>query len=319
MSQNDTLFLYMGIKNLIGTLALVTCSAIQAKEPVAITFDTTSASFKAITANIWASNSQQWDCPNLGQAYYDYTLYDAARKKGSDATLELRGFDIDATDLFSSFKGGIDNATPQNGVFGPLNKRLQIYISKYIKKDKNSFVVYGADKREKQIHQFTGVITVEKVVQTAVQTSNTKGDTTEFTLIARYQLKEDKDDEGSGIFEGTYCAKVKAQMRYDFLSNTLKREIWTNDDKEGSYNYTNRNFVGEWTGYVTKEKLKAIWGDNTLPFPQDFKIGIGEGLNEKYMDMDWESYLDTDSETEAVYNDEGEKTGYKQKDEWWGK
>ncbi len=302
--------------------AVIISSYTHAAEPIELDFDTTGIFYNVRDA-MWKQPSERsalWETVDFSTYYYNYLIWDYYSQNGNDVTKDLRGFNIDVVDLFSSYTGNSANASPQNGVFGPLYKRLQIYISDFSKQDKDqSITIYGASKRGKQIHQFTGTVKIEKILRRRRNDNEAKGDTVSYTLIGSYVIKEDKSQEGAGVFKGIYSANVKAELRYDFLKNSLKREIWNNNQGEPEYGYSNRNFVGTWTSYATGEQLKAIWGDNQLPFPLDFKIGIGEHPNPKYIDADWENYLNPENETEASYDEEGNQNGYKLIDEWWNR
>lgn len=308
-------------KIILLAFTLLSVSA-NATEPIEIEFDTTGV-FEDVKDAAWGAPSERsplWGISDFSRHYENYLMWENYSKNGCDATKDLRGFSIDVVDLFSSYTGNALNAFPQNGVFGPTNKRIQVYVSDFSRQEKDqNITLYGATKRGKQVRQFTGVVKVQKILRRRKTDTEAKGDTVNYTLIATYEIKEDKSLEDAGVFRGIFSANVKAELRYDFLKNSLTREIWNNNSGEGSYAYSNRNFVGTWTSYETGEQLKAIWGDNKLPFPLDFKIGIGELPNEKYIDAEWESYLNNESETVATYDDEGNQNGYKQKDEWWNR
>lgn len=293
-----------------------------AAESIEIDFDTTGVfeDVKDAIRTLPTERSPLWGITDFSKHYSNYLLWENYSKNGSDVTNDLRGFSVDVVDLFSSYAGNTVNAFPQNGVFGPLNKRLQVYVSDFSKQEKDqSITIYGATKRGRQTYQFTGKVKVERVLKHKIENSEEKGDSINYTLIASYEIREADDQEGAGVFRGTYAARVKAELRYDFLRNSLTREIWCNNNGEGKYGYSNRNFVGTWTSYNTGEQLKAIWGDNALPFPLDFRIGVGEHPNEKYIDSDWEMYLNPDTETKATYDEDGNQNGYKQIDEWWNR
>lgn len=294
----------------------------QATEPIEVEFDTTGI-FEDVKDAVWGQPSERsplWETVDFSNHYSNYLIWENYIQNGEDATQDLRGFNIDVVDIFSSYTGNSVNAVPQNGIFGPLNKRLQVYVSDFSKPEKDqSITIYGATKRGKQIHQFVGNIKIKKILRRRNVNAEQATDTTRYTMIGSYEIKEDKNNEGAGVFRGTFAANVKAELRYDYLKDSLKREIWSNNQYEGSYGYSNRNFVGTWTSYSTGEQMKTIWGDNQLPFPLDFKIGVGEHLNNKYVDNDWQNYLNPESETEATFDEEGNTTGYKQVDEWWNR
>lgn len=319
--DKTSLFLDNGMKHKIIGIALLATGEALATRPIVLDADTTSQNFKEEEAGIWnepGKDSRLWEVADFSEAYQRHIICESIRSNGVDATLDLKGFTLDAVDLFSSFQGGRQHAMPQNGIFGFRNKRLQIYISDYCKPEgKNTILVYGASKRGMQIHHFEGKITIRQILKSTNTNHNTPKDSIRYPLVADYELAEDRQEEGSGTFRGTFCADVRAELHYDYLDNKLKREIWTNNANEGQYGYSNRNFVGTWTSNSTGEKLKAIWGDNALPYALDFQIGVGEEPNEKYIDADWEQYLNTDNEIEEVVDDEGEPQGFKMKDEWW--
>lgn len=301
-------------------LMLACCTSAYGINPITINFDTASKQFEEFKEAIARPPKQEsglWKETDFSQAYKHYVEWTYAQRNGSDVTLDLRGYSIDATDLFSSFTNGNKHALPQNGVFGPLNRRLQVFLSDNIQQtDSKTFLVYGSTKRANQVHDYTGTITIDKILKTKKADNNAK-DTLNHVLIGHYVLEEDPSEEGSGIFQGTFCATLNVEVRYDFLSNKLMRDIWVLHDD--TYGYSNRNFVGTWTSHNTGETLKAIWGDNALPFPLDFAIGVGVKLNEKYIDNDWHYYQHPEKEQEDVYDEEGNPSGKKQKVEWWKK
>ncbi|MCQ2191524.1 MAG: hypothetical protein MJZ23_01500 [Paludibacteraceae bacterium] len=297
---------------------------VEAAEPLTLELDTTTTLFGETKQAMWGmpdSSSTLWEEQDFSKALNDYLMWDGYRQGAKNVTNDLKGYEANAIDLYSSHIRKGDNAMPYNGVFGPRNKRLQVYVSDYTRTGAdNAIRVFGVTKRGKQTHPFTGSIKVQKVLQTPKAAElRTKTDTASYTLLATYELEEDRNEEGTGILKGSYYAKVNVLATFNFMTNELKRQILTDRDGADNYGYSNRNFVGTWTSYRTGETLKAIWGDNLLPFSLDFRIGIGEVLNEKYVDNDWKKYSDNDSEIEAVYDEEGEQIGIKQKDEWWNR
>lgn len=238
--------------------------------------------------------------------------------KSTDISQTLKGFTFDGKSLFSSFTEG-PKAIPQDGIISTVCRLLSIYISDYQTSDATGAIrIYGASRRARQTYHFEGEIRIKKVIRHYF--GGMGADSASNVLIASYQFREDPQKEGSGVYSGTYAAQINTDISYNYLDNTIKREVTLDRRENSSPYYYNRCFVGCWTSYATGVSLPAIWGDDRLPFTsQWFDVG-NEHLvpAEEYTDNEWEEVLNG-SRLEPYYNEDGEPMGWRCKDEWWTK
>lgn len=241
----------------------------------------------------------------------------------SDIVTDLRGFEFDWGTLFSSFATTADTfglmpyAEPQNGLFGPLYRRLQVYISPQFRQVRPLvFLFEGATLRAGTVRPFTGEVSIDHIFHSSGPLS--PSDTSTHTIVAHFSMSEDPSLEGSGVFQGLYTANAKVQISYDFHSNHLLRLVFLDNSASASPAYHNRSCVAIWRSYHTGESLRAIWGDGRLPFAFDlYTDGQGTTIAPKYCDADWNATLDTSTEHQRMTNSEGQFVAWKRKTEWW--
>ena len=165
---------------------------------------------------------------------------------------------------------------PVNGFIGNDFKRIEVYsYPGVVKIDSLTFSIRGRTKVEKNVCDFEGEITIKKIYHVFVNDTKTPEDY--FIIIAKYDLKEDKEQKGSGKFQGIFGA-------YGYICNDYPGIIMVDNRSYDADGYMNRSFVGVWQSNKNTNLVKrCVWGDYRLPFSFDFDIGAGEiGVNPKY-------------------------------------
>ena len=100
--------------------------------------------------------------------------------------------------------------------------------------------------------------------------------------MAHYEFAEDPAQPHGGTFKGIvtlyWYVNKDGQLKYD-------------DIMEYSDGYSNNQYVGNWTSYVTGKQKVANWGEYRIPFSGDLDYGAGEfGPNPRYKDKGWADY-----------------------------
>lgn len=100
----------------------------------------------------------------------------------------------------------------------------------------------------------------------------------------RYILREDPEQPGAGVFEGTHTLDIAVDPAGNIYYDTLMliADGYCNDQRQGN-----------WSGYKTGATKVCNWGDLRIPESCGMDIGAGEfAPDPKYAPKGWQSYCD---------------------------
>lgn len=168
------------------------------------------------------------------------------------------------------------------GFIGDDYQRFFIHFVSVIQNptDPYEYFAYGKSRVNETVCSFQGTI---KIIQSKIYKSGEIHTYNQGFVTCDVILCEDKKQTSSGFFNGKLTSNFiidnKGQFRYDAL-------MFVADD------FSNNQFVGNWTSYKTKTSKKCHWGDYRIPDCGDLDIGVGEfSINEKYVKNGWISYM----------------------------
>jgi len=182
--------------------------------------------------------------------------------------------------------------TDNSSVYGFIGSNYQRIRIKFISVTKDSLMqdtynVYGKSMVKGNIDEFNGTIVITKIFKQKAMSYGVddeyknKGFKGEFILSGFYILAENKEQNHTGIFKGTFRSAFyldrKNIVHYDDIDN----------DSDG---YTNNLFAGNWTDYKTQLSKKCNWGDYRIPDSGDLDVGAGDfSPDEKYVKYGWQA------------------------------
>lgn len=169
------------------------------------------------------------------------------------------------------------------GFFGDNYQRIFIHFISVIKNNDqpNQYFVHGKSKLKKNICDFQGTITIEKVLEYK-QHEISKYRRGEIT--GTYTFHEDQKQKGTGKFVGAFRSfwllNKENEMEYDaamFIAD----------------GFSNNEFEGKWISHSSGITKKCNWGDYRIPDSKELDGGAGEFFPEKeYWDFGWQTYVD---------------------------
>jgi hypothetical protein len=184
------------------------------------------------------------------------------------------------------------------GFIGDNYQRINVKYLAIIKniKDPNIYYAYGKTKVKTNICQFIGeieLINIRKIEdlekQLLYEEAKRQNDVEairrfskdQFIILAKYTLFEDQHQQGTGIFKGilkTYFYTDSDKVYYDDLD--IVSDI-----------YSNNQYVGTWTSYISGSSKRCNWGEYRIPNSGDLDIGVGDfSPNAKYLNSGWNTY-----------------------------
>ena len=193
--------------------------------------------------------------------------------------------EVDFSDVFKSSPYDIV------GFIGTNYQRFQIYYSSITKDEKNPNVYYvkGESMVKNNICDFSGTITIIKVVENEQYTGDLThptmvnlDSTRECEITAHYLFKEDSTEKYTGIFEGDMVSDFYLDINY---------KAHYDDLMAGADGYSNNQYTGTWTSYDMNTKKPCNWGDYRIPNSGDLDVGTGNfSPNKKYIKNGWEDF-----------------------------
>jgi hypothetical protein len=174
------------------------------------------------------------------------------------------------------------------GYIGSDYRRLKIFFSSVVKDSSNgdTYEIKGISLVGDNKCDFSGTIKITQI--RAYKTMHfgldnkfeNRGLKSQGILIGDYELKENPNQNHSGVFEGIMTLNWYLDefgiLHYDNIE-------WYSD------NYKNNQYVGTWSEYNSKAYKICNWGENRIPFSGDLDIGAAEfSPNSKYYDKGWE-------------------------------
>jgi hypothetical protein len=196
--------------------------------------------------------------------------------------------------LFTDADYGVD------GVYDDTFHRIQFAFTKVEKSasDQLLYKVEGADRLKGLITRFNGEIRIIEIIRHEGNIYHPDKTSEDKWIVfkATFELREDKQTKGSGVFKGTLSFGLTFK-REKFIDN-----LW---EYEGD-GFSNFIYNGSWTSYLTGKSKKCIWGQGKLPDTGDFDSGVGmRVINKKYQNNGWA----TDKQLNLIDNPK----------RWWSK
>ncbi len=126
-------------------------------------------------------------------------------------------------------------------------------------------------------------------------------------INGHYVLRENPENNGSGVLEGIHTLDIAADMQGNIYYDTMYLVA------DG---YSNSQWKGTWRSYKTGAAKPCNWGDFRIPDSRQLDSGCGLFIpDEKYRKNGWQSYYDADGQpnqnpgTKAAQDEESRR--------WW--
>jgi hypothetical protein len=181
----------------------------------------------------------------------------------------------------------LDNRISYRGYIGNNYQRLYIQLTEIQKTSDTKYSITGYSIVSSNRCDFLGTITIDELHELKEMYFGAddcmKGKIKkEGFVIASFSLAENQEQKGSGLFQGILITR----WYIDNNNKLLYDDIWNNSD-----DYSNNQFLGNWTSYKTKAIKKCAWGHYRIPCSGDLDWGVAEfSVNPKYLNNGWEDY-----------------------------
>ena len=183
------------------------------------------------------------------------------------------------------------------GYIGDNYQRLRMNIHSVWKLTPERYKLKGTSRVKDNDCDFEGTLTIKHVF--AYDNEEAHFGERCYALLATYELKENRAQQGSGVFSGLLTTYFYIQDGYVHLGDLM----------EVADGYENNQYEGTWTSYKTKKAKKANWGICRIPDSGDLDQGVGEFIpSEKYHAYGWASYrqeLEEGNKTVSYIEGEG--------------
>lgn len=230
---------------------------------------------------------------------------------------------VKASDLSDSWNmtkefGGKDrqdwNIYSHQGIFGNEYYRIDFFINDVQKSESNplKYLIKGKTRLKGNICDFQGEIEIIEIrmlegTGTSMMHSHEFSDTLYLgVIVANYKFYENKNQPGSGVFEGKFSSGIFIYPNHLNFSQIGSWDEIDETDMQGT-------FVGTWKNYNSEKIKKCIWNyyTNNYPYSGDFhEISdsekeirekeiktietpltpdqlFGKGINSKYLKNGW--------------------------------
>lgn len=192
----------------------------------------------------------------------------------------------------------------RNDLLGYIGNGQRLYMHfDTIYKDKANphwYHVEGKSKVKQNLCSFTGRIDLHSFAPNEQLDPNVK----RYKLKAQYRFNEDKTQNGSGFFAGSFTSYFIIYQDTAYFDSI----------EDGADGYNNNQFEGHWTSYRTKVSKKANFGVGRIPDSNDLDVGSAEfhvAPNKQH--LGWESY----TKAFETVTPEGQKAQAEEDREWW--
>ena len=192
----------------------------------------------------------------------------------------------------------------RNDLLGYIGNGQRLYMHfDTIYKDKANphwYHVEGKSKVKQNLCSFTGRIDLHSFAPNEQVDPNFK----RYKLKAQYRFDEDKTQNGSGFFAGSFSSYFIIYQDTAYFDST----------EDGADGYNNNQFEGHWTSYRTKASKKANFGVGRIPDSNDLDVGSAEFyVTPNKQHLGWESYM----KAFETVTPEGQKAQAEEDREWW--
>jgi len=197
----------------------------------------------------------------------------------------------------------------RNEILGFRDETYQRFFIHFISVIQNQtnpyeYFAYGKTKIRDNICSFNGTITVKTAI---IYDKMNKSSYKQGSMISEVLLYEDKTFPYAGVIKGKLTSNFIIDKIGSFRYNAL--EFYSDG-------FSNNQFVGTWTNYITHSTQKCNWGEYRIPECGDLDIGAGEfSINDKYLENGWQNYrlawLTLPKSTES------KQAKLKENEQWW--
>lgn len=192
----------------------------------------------------------------------------------------------------------------RNDLLGYIGNGQRLYMHfDTIYKDKANphwYHVEGKSKVKQNLCSFTGRIDLHSFAPNEQLDPNVK----RYKLKAQYRFNEDKTQNGSGFFAGSFTSYFIIYQDTAYFDSI----------EDGADGYNNNQFEGHWTSYRTKVSKKANFGVGRIPDSNDLDVGSAEFyVTPNKQHLGWESYM----KAFETVTPEGQKAQAEEDREWW--
>ena len=227
-----------------------------------------------------------------GQAQPEITL-DLIRQK--DLSMLWTGPlpEIDRSDTTSI--PWVDRPEPL-GYIGKDFRRFRIHITAICRSgsDPLKYILSGKTLVKGNICDFEGELHIDSLVAylSPGEFDEWGGIYGGWRLKGHYTLREDPEQPGAGVFEGTHTLDIAVDRAGNIYYDTLMLVA------DG---YRNNQWQGTWRSYKTGAAKVCNWGDWRIPESGGLDYGAGEFIpSDEYLGNGWQSYRDQFDRDESV-------------------
>lgn len=168
------------------------------------------------------------------------------------------------------------------GFIGDDYERLFIRFISIIQNPNNKYeyFTFGKTMVKENVYEFQGTIKITDArIGNSIEYPNYK----QGILKCALTLYEDRNQKFTGYFKGILTSNFIIDKNGNFDYDAL---MFYSDD------FSNNQFIGNWTSYTTKVIKTCNWGDFRIPESGDLDIGTAEFMvNKKYRKNGWMSYV----------------------------
>ena len=182
------------------------------------------------------------------------------------------------------------------GYIGKDHQRFRIHIAAICRSgsDPLTYLLSGTTLAKGNVCDFEGELHIDSLV-----TDLSPGEFDEWggiyggwRLKGHYTLREDPEQPGAGVFEGTHTLDIAVDRAGNIYYDTLMLVA------DG---YRNNQWQGTWRSCKTGAAKVCNWGDWRIPESGGLDIGIGEFIPaDEYLGNGWQSYRDQFDRDESV-------------------
>lgn len=173
------------------------------------------------------------------------------------------------------------------GYIGEDFQRFYLHITSICRlgTDPLKYVLSGKTRTGNNVCDFEGELHIDSlVICDPDEPCEWGGIYTGWYLKCHYILREDPEQPGAGVFEGTHTLDIAVDSAGNIYYDTL---MWFADG------YCNNQWQGNWSSYKSGATKVCNWGDYRIPESYGLDIGAGEfSPDSKYGPKGWRSYSD---------------------------
>lgn len=196
------------------------------------------------------------------------------------------------------------------GYIGNDFQRFYIHITSICRSgtDPLKYVLGGRTRTGNNVCDFEGELYIDSLVMDTPSDEICEwgGIYAGWHLKCRYILREDPEQPGAGVFEGSHTLDIAVDRAGNIYYDTLMLMA------DG---YCNNQWQGAWSSHKTGATKVCNWGDYRIPDSYGLDIGAAEfSPDSKYGPKGWQSYSDQFNHPDREFRERGRREeAYR----WW--